>query len=108
MRFCNLLNAGSQYLAVGDSQGDLHILDIPRNLRKRLANEVDLMSNFYSREVNRINYYRNKVNVSQANSSSATNNEDDKKLESFVFDEKAELEYQKLLAKFKSDLGIVN
>lgn len=38
LKYCTVNN--SQLLAVGDSQGDLHILDIPRNLRRKLANEV--------------------------------------------------------------------
>lgn len=58
------------------------------------------MSAFFTREVNRINYYKNKpANIAPVH-------EEEKKLEAFVLDEKAEAEYQKLLAKFKQDFGL--
>lgn len=33
-------NVSVQYLAVGDSSGKLHVIDMPRNLRRKLPNEV--------------------------------------------------------------------
>mmetsp|Transcript_8856 Transcript_8856/g.20642 ORF Transcript_8856/g.20642 Transcript_8856/m.20642 type:complete len:899 (+) Transcript_8856:224-2920(+) len=46
----------SQLLAVGDSNGNLHIFDMPRNLWRAQPNEKSLMANFIDREVNRVDY----------------------------------------------------
>ena len=46
----------SQLLAVGDSNGNLHIFDMKRNLWRMQPNEKTLMANFIEREVNRVDY----------------------------------------------------
>ena len=43
-------------LAVGDTVGVLHILELPRNLRRPAANEKDTMAQFFNREVTRYDY----------------------------------------------------
>lgn len=45
-----------QYLAVGDNEGKLHIIEIPRNLRKTIPHEDKLMQSFYDREIKRVKY----------------------------------------------------
>ena len=44
-----------QFLAVGDEEGSLHILDIPRNLRRSIPNELAMVTSFIEREVQRVN-----------------------------------------------------
>ena len=48
--------AAQQLLAVGDGQGVLHILEMPRNLRRPLANEKEATARFFDREIARVEY----------------------------------------------------
>ena len=57
--------ADSQVLAVGDAQGDLHLLDIPRNLRRKMLGEEDMMDKFYQREIDRVNFYKAQASLPQ-------------------------------------------
>lgn len=43
-----------QCLALGDATGNLHILDVPRNLRWRMPTEEKLMTKFFERELERV------------------------------------------------------
>ena len=49
-------DAGLQLLAVGDKQGTLHILEIPRTLRRPLPNEKGLVEGLLTREMSRVGY----------------------------------------------------
>jgi hypothetical protein len=49
----------SPYLAVGDSGGNLHIVQLPSNFNIKIANEVILMKAFYERESKRFEYFSN-------------------------------------------------
>merc|ERR1719296_251857 len=50
------LQSSQQYLAVGDSEGKLHVIEIPRNLRRSANNEDQQMRAFYDREIKRVEY----------------------------------------------------
>merc|ERR1712137_887898 len=50
------MQSSQQYLAVGDKEGKLHVIEIPRNLRKPLPNEEQSMRAFYDREITRVEY----------------------------------------------------
>jgi WD40 repeat protein len=108
LRFCPPAHS-LQYLAAADSQGDLHILEIPRNLRRKLAGEEELMSHFYQREVDRVNYYRNLTPLPPpAQPGSKPKNEEKvEQNDTSAADDKAELDYQKQLLKFQQELGLV-
>lgn len=43
-----------QFLALGDSSGVLHIMEMPRNLRRPVPNEKKLMTQFLQREMERV------------------------------------------------------
>lgn len=58
MEFWQNSNMSVQYLAVGDQTGKLHIVDIPRALRRPLANEEQFMKDFYEREITRVKYFQ--------------------------------------------------
>ncbi|KAJ3331023.1 WD repeat-containing protein 63 [Blyttiomyces sp. JEL0837] len=47
---------GYQFVAAGDDEGTLHILEIPRNLSKASKNERSIVKAFFDREVKRIHY----------------------------------------------------
>ncbi|KAJ1568341.1 WD repeat-containing protein 63 [Nowakowskiella sp. JEL0078] len=45
-----------QFIAAGDDQGTLHILEVPRNLIRQTKNEKSIVRTFFDREVRRLNY----------------------------------------------------
>ena len=123
LRFCQPTHA-LQYLAAGDAQGDLHILDIPRALRRKIAAEEELMQRFYQRELDRLAYYRALPTLPQPPSSNAGSGsgsgkgpaalsaedlkarEEEARAAELAADEKAEADYQKQLQRFKQELGM--
>ena len=46
----------SQMLAVGDSTGTLHIMELPRNLLRQQPNEQAIMKAFFEREIERLEH----------------------------------------------------
>lgn len=59
-------HSSSQYLATGDIGGKLHIIEVPRNLRRKIANEENLMRLFYEREIARSKYARRRLELRKA------------------------------------------
>ena len=49
-------SAQRQLLAVGDDQGTVHVLEVPRNLRRAANNEKQFAQNFFAREESRVEY----------------------------------------------------
>merc|ERR1711871_26993 len=43
-------------LAVGDEKGNLHIVEMPRTLRKKVGNEMVSIENFFDSEDRRVKY----------------------------------------------------
>jgi len=135
MRFRSAAGAGGaaarQLLAVGDEAGNLHVLDIPRNLRRRVPNEEQTMRAFFEREVLRVEYVdaRGKVRAAEKDSKKAAapaaadaglelgedgaEPEDPavaerrRDMEAYKKNiEKEEQEYRRLEARFREELGI--
>lgn len=50
----NHASTNYQFLALGDSAGVLHIMELPRNLRRPVVNERKLMRNLMNREMTRV------------------------------------------------------
>jgi hypothetical protein len=48
--------SGAQFLAVGDDEGTLHILEVPKNLRRASKNELQVVRAYFDREVKRLQY----------------------------------------------------
>lgn len=46
-----------QMFAVGDEQGLLHVLEVPRNLKRPVPNEKSNAKQFFDRELSRVRYY---------------------------------------------------
>jgi len=49
-------SANRQMLAVGDDQGTVHVMEVPRNLRRAANNEKQFATNFFAREEKRVAY----------------------------------------------------
>ena len=45
-----------QHISIGDSEGNLRVLNIPHAFARALPNEKNAMENFYSREVDKTKY----------------------------------------------------
>lgn len=57
----------SQFLAVGTSQGVLHVMEVPRNLSKVSPNEADAMRKFFDRESQKVHYYERRFEYHKKN-----------------------------------------
>lgn len=127
MEFWQSKTMSVQYLAVGDVEGKLHVIEIPRNLKRKLHQEEQLMRNFYEREIGRVEfstrrkdtkYKDNKTKGSSAHSkddekdelSAAQKELDSKEAAAAALQQatKKEMEeenrYQKMLKEFKQTL----
>jgi WD40 repeat protein len=59
-----LSNKYSQYLAVGTSQGSLHVQEVPRNLaRMSSPDEETLIANFFTNERVKVDYYSHRFEI---------------------------------------------
>lgn len=55
--FFEILGAAASQLAVGDEQGHLHVLTLPKNLIRAGAKEFDMMKAFLDREEAAVTYF---------------------------------------------------
>ncbi|OUM60331.1 hypothetical protein PIROE2DRAFT_46349, partial [Piromyces sp. E2] len=55
-QYKNKNRTNRQFLASGDDDGTLHVIEIPKNLTKIKRNEKSLMKNFFEREESRLRY----------------------------------------------------
>jgi hypothetical protein len=51
---------GHQFIAAGDDEGTLHILEVPKSLCKPVRNEKSILSAFFDREVKRLQYVQDR------------------------------------------------
>merc|ERR1719316_2022061 len=54
-------SANRQLLAVGDDQGTVHVMEVPRNLRRAANNEKHFAGNFFAREEKRVEYVQRRI-----------------------------------------------
>merc|ERR1719247_1150077 len=54
-------SANRQLLAVGDDQGTVHVMEVPRNLRRAANNEKQFAANFFAREEKRVEYVQRRL-----------------------------------------------
>jgi len=54
-------SATRQLLAVGDDQGTVHVMEVPRNLRRAANNEKQFAANFFAREERRVEYVQRRI-----------------------------------------------
>ncbi len=55
-----------QLLAIGDDQGTVHVMEVPRNLRRAVNNEKQFASNFFAREEKRVAYVQRRKEIRAA------------------------------------------
>jgi len=55
-QYKNKNRTNRQFLASGDDEGTLHVIEIPKNLTRIKRNEKSLMKNFFEREEGRLKY----------------------------------------------------
>ena len=121
----------STMMAVGDNSGTLHIMELPRNLRRRLPHEQTIMQNFIDREAARIAHVERytaqrdeeakkkgserKVKTSgdpgegePAEGAESSRGGASGHVEDPWLSEKSEEEYQKLEREFREKMGITS
>jgi hypothetical protein len=52
-------------LAVGDRDGYLHMLDLGKNLTRKVTNEESIIGEFFNREKDRVNYFKERFEIRQ-------------------------------------------
>jgi len=128
LRFWPPNQASVQYLAVGDCVGKLHVLEVPRNLRRPITGEDSLVQNFYDREIMRVDYAKAQAPIRKAKQAAeqqakpaATETEtkqasaeqaeeqakakESERAKIAAEEEMAEQAYQKLLKEYREKLG---
>jgi len=63
LKFYESSSSSYQLLAAGDRMGKLHILELPRNLRRPIVNEKEIMQAFCERELDRVQYVGSTLNT---------------------------------------------
>lgn len=115
-------NKNNNILAVGDNDGNLRILQIPRNFVIPLNNEKLIMAQFYEKEYQRIKFINKRYNIhklktieiekeEELKEKNKDNEEKEEKLNNKVDqkqidDRKLEEKYQNMLVSFRKQLGI--
>jgi hypothetical protein len=109
------MNAKQQLLAVSESSGTLHILDIPRNLWRPLSNEKEMMEAFFARERQHVDYVSGRTEVrdgekavldAEGEKEEEEKKEPDEKALAEA-EEKAEEEYRQMEHQFRQQLGLI-
>ena len=113
MQFHN--QANKQLLAVGDDQGTVHVMEVPRNLRRMANAEKNFTSNFFEREEKRVEYVQQREEQRSADSAKkeaaarAGEGAADAKGEqadTSADDERLEAAFREVETQFKEDMGI--
>jgi hypothetical protein len=63
MRFLEQKSGQPQRVALGDSAGAVHIIEIPASLSKKNKQERKFMQQFWEREQQRIEYYKERFEI---------------------------------------------
>ncbi|KAI9204650.1 WD40-repeat-containing domain protein [Polychytrium aggregatum] len=119
-QYPNKSQMNSQFIAVGDDEGTLHILEVPRNLSKPVKNERSIIQTFFDREVRRLSYVkgRKEIRISEKpkweqaaiEASLAQKRSEEKKVEEKnpeEEEEKAEKEYRAMERSFLEAEGLL-
>ena len=64
-------SANRQLLAVGDDQGTVHVMEVPRNLRRAAANEKAFAHSFFVREERRVEWVEQRMEAVKADKEAA-------------------------------------
>ena len=121
IKFWPHVDKRQQLLAVGDAAGVLHIMDLPRNLRRPMHREEEMMQKFLDRELDRVKDVEERIVEREKDLKAREEAEKDaaggsggaegdgapgeKKVELTV-DEKAEQEYRAMESEFMISMGL--
>ena len=109
--------SGAQLIAVGDDQGTVHVMEVPRNLRRAANNEKGFTLNFFEREVKRVEYVQRRATARAKDADPTAEGgaegggaaepvaTGDKAAED---DEKLEIAFKAMELAFKEEMGIVD
>ena len=111
-----------QLLAVGDDQGTVHVMEVPRNLRRAANNEKAITLAFFEREVKRVEYavQRFAERTAEAAAETAVDGAAEPAADAATgatakgaggdafSDEKLEALFRSMEAKFKAEMGLVD
>jgi hypothetical protein len=112
-------------LAVGDEKGNLHIVEMPRTLRKKVGNEGVLIENFFDSEDRRVKYVAARMAIRGEGNADVVDEEETEQKEEMdeeakkaarkaekkrIADElkKEEDEYRKLETYYREELGLTD
>lgn len=76
LKFYESSTSSYQLLAAGDSMGKLHILELPRNLRRPIVSEKEIMQSFCERELERVQYVGSTLTTLDPEDSGGMNSHD--------------------------------
>jgi len=107
-------SANRQLLAVGDDQGTVHVMEVPRILRRAANNEKTFTQTFFDREVKRVEYGQRRVEERKAELQSKSEGKggDDSKDELSPAEKAAkeeellELTFRAMEEAFKEEMGL--
>ena len=97
-------------LAVGDDQGTVHVMEVPRNLRRAANNEKAFAGNFFAREEKRVEYVQQRSEAlaeGGGGGAEAGGAPVEVKEGEPTEDEKLEAVFREVEAKFLEDMEIV-
>lgn len=109
------VSSKQQLLAVGDSVGTLHVMEVPWNLRHPSSNEAVAMENFFEREMKRLAFVEERMKIreqekKQRDAEESKRQQEGKRPESDAdLDARQRMEYQEYLEMEKrllEELGI--
>ena len=104
------LSGARQLLAVGDDQGTVHVMEVPRNLRRAANNEKAFAGNFFAREEKRVEYVQQRSEAlaeGGGGGAEAGGAPVEVKEGEPTEDEKLEAVFREVEAKFLEDMEIV-
>jgi len=99
-------SANRQLLAVGDDQGTVHVMEVPRNLRRAANNEKHFATNFFSRELERVAYVQRRGEDEEPTGGAEGGGSDEPKEGEPTQAEKYEAAFLEMEAKFLEDMEL--
>ena len=102
-------SANRQMLAVGDDQGTVHVVEVPRNLRRPVNNEKQFAQNFFMREEKRVEYVQRRLEQRAEEGGGGDKAEvptGEVKEGELSQEEKLEADFLKMEEAFKEEMGL--
>jgi hypothetical protein len=105
-----------QMLAVGDDQGTVHVMEVPRNLRRASSSEKGFAANFFGREEKRVGFVERRLETLKEGGGAGDGKAEgaeptgaaaaDAKEGELTAEEKLEKDFLEMEAKFLEEMGL--